>query len=442
MQMTRRLTTLILLAALGVPAPAAAQTRLTLPEAIARARSQNLDVRSAAAAEREAAQRVTQARAGYFPKVDVTESWQRGNQPVFVFSSLLAQRRFTAADFSLDALNHPAAIGNFRAAVMVEQSLLDRTTQANVRAAGIGRDMATTGRTLINIDLAADVTDAYGHVLVAAAAKQSAAAAVEAARADRELAGNRRDAGLVTDADVLQLDVHVARTRQQQIRAESDERITRARLNQVMGEPLDSTFTLDPTPAPDAPETTALLSLEAEALKNRPDVTLVTLQEQLARAALTAARAAYLPQVTAQGGWELNGGHWGTRASGWVVGTVVRLNVFRGFADQARLAEAREQTTRRALEREKVETAARLDVRIALARLDAARASEAVGRAIVAHARESQRIVRDRYEGGLTDVASLLRAAEAVVQAETQQTAAQVDVLVQTAALERALGRP
>ena len=133
----------MLLAALGVAAPAAAQTRLTLPEAIARARSQNLDVRSAAAAERAAAQRVTQARAGYLPKVDATESWQRGNQPVFVFSSLLAQRRFTAADFALDALNHPAAIDNFRAAVMVEPPLFDRATRANVRAAGLGRDMAS-----------------------------------------------------------------------------------------------------------------------------------------------------------------------------------------------------------------------------------------------------------------------------------------------------------
>ena len=89
----------------------------------------------------------------------------------------------------------------------------------------------------------------------------------------------------------------------------------------------------------------------------------------------------------------------------------------------------------------KAETAARLDVHVAVARLDAARASEAVGRAAVEQARESRRIIRDRYEAGLTDVASLLRAAEAVVQAETQQTAAQVAVLTETAALERALGR-
>ena len=439
--MIRRPASYLLVAVLGLAWPAVAQTPLTLTEAIARARTQNPDAGSTAAAEREAAQRVTQARAGYWPTVDVVESWQRGNQPVFVFSSLLAQRQFTAADFALGALNHPDALDNYRSAVMVEQSLFDGATRANVAAAGIGHDMATVNRLMVDHDLAASVTTAYGRVLVAAAARQSTAAAVETAGADRSLAGNRRDAGLVTDADVLQLDVYVARTREQQIRATSDERIARAQLNQLLGEPLGEAFALDRSPTASVIDATDLASLEAEALKNRPDVTLAVLQEQLAGAARTAARAAFLPHVTAQAGWEFNGGGWNARTSSWVVGAVARVNVFRGFADTARLVEAREQTTRRTLEREKAETAARLDVYVAVARLDAARASEAVGRAAVEQARESRRIVRDRYEAGLTDVASLLRAAEAVVQAETQQTAAQVAVLTETAALERTLGR-
>ena len=102
-----------------------------MSEAIARTKAHNPDAGSAAAAEREAAERVTQVRGGYFPKVDVAESWQRGNHPVFVFSSLLAQRQFTATDFALDALNHPVATDNFRTAFSVEQSLFDRTTSAN-----------------------------------------------------------------------------------------------------------------------------------------------------------------------------------------------------------------------------------------------------------------------------------------------------------------------
>src|SRR4026209_2799886 len=106
-EMIRRPATYLLVAVLGLAVPADAQTPLTLTEAIARARAQNADAGSSAAVEREAAQRIRQARAGYLPKVDVIESWQRGNQPVFVFSSLLAQRQFTAADFRPCGPHHP-----------------------------------------------------------------------------------------------------------------------------------------------------------------------------------------------------------------------------------------------------------------------------------------------------------------------------------------------
>lgn len=419
-----------------------AQAPLSLADAIARARAHNPDVGAAAAAEQEAAARVAQARSGYFPHVDAAESWERGTSPVFAFSARLAQRRFTGDDFALDAINRPAATDDFRTAVSVEQPLFDRATVANVRAAAIGREMAATARRIVGQDLADAATDAFGRVLIAAAMARSAAAAVETARADRELAGNRRDAGTVTDADVLQLDVYLARTLEQQVQAISDERIARARLNQLTGEPLGTTFALDATPPAIAIDVTRPEDLEAEAVENRPDIALAGLQERLAAAAVDAARAAFLPQVAGQAVWELDGRTWNTRASSWMAGVVVRINLFRGLTDQARLAEARAQTTRRAHERRAAETLARLEVQIALARLEAARASEAVGRAAADQARESRRIIRDRYESGLADAATLLRAAEAIQQADAQQIAARVGVLTATATLQRATGRP
>jgi outer membrane protein TolC len=437
-----RIVVLLLFVTVSGALPASAQSSLSLVEAIRRAQTNNPDVGSAAAAEREAAERVTRARGGYFPRVDIEESWQRGNLPPFVFSSRLAQRQFSASDFALDALNHPAAADNFRAVLFLEQSLFDRTTSANVRAASIGRDMAAIGRQLVDQDLTSAVTDAYGRVLIAAATVRSAAAMVETARADRELAGNRRDAGRVTDADVLQLDVYLARTLEQQVQATLDERIARARLNQLMGEPLNAIFSLDLTPQSIAIDITNPEGLEEEALKHRPEVALARRQEELAAATVDAARAAFLPQVAAQVGWELNGGAWNSRASSWQAGVVARFNLFHGLADKARLGEARAQAARRAHELEKAETMARLDVQIAIARLEAARASEAVGRAAADRARESRRIIRDRYESGLTDAATLLRSADDVLQAEAQQIAARVNLLTATATLQRAIGRP
>ena len=132
--MIRRLWIPALLLAAST-ATAWAQPRLTLADAIARAQTRNLDARSAELAQRQAALRLTQARAGYLPTVDLTESWQRGNQPVFVFSSLLAQRQFAASNFAIDVLNRPEALGNFRTAATLEQGLFDPATRAGVRAA-------------------------------------------------------------------------------------------------------------------------------------------------------------------------------------------------------------------------------------------------------------------------------------------------------------------
>jgi len=433
---------LFLLVAIGVPSPAIGQTRLTLTEAIARARSNNLDVRAAAGAEREAGARVSEVRGSYLPKVDLVESWQRSDQPVFVFSSLLAQRQFTAANFAIDTLNHPQATNNFRTAVTLDQPIYSPSTAASLRTARLGHAIAGKQRVVLNQTLAVDVADAYGRVLVAMPAKQAAAAAVAAATADREIAGNRRDAGRATDADVLQVDVYLARVREQEIRADADERIARATLNELMGVSLDSNFELDVAPPSSAAVAPAdVASLEAQALADRPELQIAALEEQMASAARDSARAAFLPQVSAQAGWEFNGAQWDSRASGWLVGAVARVNLFQGLADRARLTEATEQGKRRALEREKAQRAVRLQIRTALARLDEATARETAGRATVAQARESQRIIRDRYESGLADVVALLRAAEAVQEANARQTAAQVDVVLARATLDRALGK-
>jgi outer membrane protein TolC len=427
---------------LTAAAPVRAQTPLTLQDAVARAVAGNPDARIAALTEQEASHRVTQARAGYLPRVDAVEGWQRGNLPVFAFGSLLNQRRFTAADFALDALNHPDPIDNFRVAVGAEQAVYDGgATRARVRAAQLGVQLAASGRVGVRQALAVAATEAYGAVLQAEASRGAAAAALEAAEADLKRTRDRRDAGVVTDADVLSVEVHRASVEEARLRASLAADIARADLNRVMGEPLDALFALAP-PAMLPPDALPpLATLEEEALAKRPELHQARLMVDLAGAQVSEARAGYLPQVFAQIGWEGNGGQWDRRSGSWIAGAGVRINVFRGFSDKARVAEATESARRRELERERAATAVRLDVRSAVSRLQTSRAREALARSVVAQATERQRIVRDRYEQGLADVTALLQAAEAVMQAEEQQIRARVDALVDTASLDRVLGR-
>jgi outer membrane protein TolC len=417
-----------------------AQEPLSLADAIAAARTGSPTVRAARAGEAEAASRLQEATAGWWPRVDFSEQWQRGNMPVYVFGALLSQRRFTEANFAIDALNHPDPVSNHRASLTVEQPLFSPEVAAGRRAALVGRDLARAGRDAVERDAVVAVTTAYGQALVAQAAGRAAKAAVQAAEDDLRRTRDRRSAGLVTDSDVLSIDVYLAQARARAIEADSQARIAMAALNRAMGRPLDREYVLAVALPAHAPAE-SMDALETAALAARPEAHQAALAERLAGVQHDAARMALLPQLGWQGGYEWNGESFGERAGGWMVGAGVKVNLFRGMGDRARIAAADKAMERARADREAAESAIRLDVRSSALRLESARARLEVGRAAVAQARESQRIIRDRYENGLAGVGDVLRAAQASLDAEMQQTAAEADVITGVAALDRAVGR-
>jgi outer membrane protein TolC len=393
-----------------------------------------------AAAIDEADARIRRAQAGFWPRVELTETVQRGNQPVFVFSSLLSQRRFSAANFAIPALNHPDPVTNTRTAVALEQPIFNGgLTRLGVQAAEFERAAATASRDAAEQDLAFRAAQAFVQVLQLEATARAADAAVAAGESDRQRAGARRDVGLVTEADVLAVDVHLADMRQRQIAASGDLAVARMQLAEAVGLPLtDSVAPVRPVSRSPSPGGDALVR---EALTAHPLVRQADVHMQLADNGRRTARAALWPTVGVQTGWEFNGATLGAQQSSWVIGAEVRFNVFRGFSDSARITEAGYAHARATAERERVERRLEVDIRAAMAQLAAARARADAGRAALTQAQESQRIIRNRYESGLATVTDVLRAAEAVLDAESRATAADMDVILQTVAMDRALGR-
>ena len=431
-----------LLALLATPGWTSAQTPLTLADAVARAARNNPAVRAARAAEVEATSRIDQARSVFFPRVDVSESWQRGNQPVFVFGTLLGQHRFAADNLDLVALNQPDPISNVRTSFGVEQMVFDAgQMSAGVHVAELASQMAALGSRDVGQSLKVAATQAYGLVLMAQAQRRAADSAIAAAMEDVSRAERRRDAGMVTEADVLALQVHLSQMRQRAITAVGQETVARAQLNEVMGEPIETAFQLqEPLPLARAADVEAPVT-ERDALKNRIDVARSALQARIASAQVSAARSAWLPRAFLQGAYDLNGSSLASQVSSWTVGAVVRWNLFAGGADAAQLRETRAAQDRAQAEREQVEAHARVEWRSALARLDESLARGDVAFGARAQARESQRIIRDRYDAGLASVNDVLRAAAAVLDADLQYTGALVDQLVSRALVDRARGQ-
>jgi hypothetical protein len=116
--------------------PLTAQEALTLRRAVDLALQSHPLVAAADAGEKEGEARIRHARSGYLPRIHFSESLQRGNNPVFVFSSLLNQRQFSQGNFSLASLNRPDALNNYQSRLTVEQVLFDSgQTSRGVEAA-------------------------------------------------------------------------------------------------------------------------------------------------------------------------------------------------------------------------------------------------------------------------------------------------------------------
>jgi outer membrane protein TolC len=424
--------------ALSVPATAQGPM-LTMDEAVARTLARNPATRAAAAGADEARARAREVTAGYLPRVDAVEGWQRGDHPVFVFSSSLGQRRFTAEQFAIDLLNNPEPLSNHRAALVVEQTIFDPGLAARTRGARAGVEIATLAGARVNADLRLAAVTAYAAAVAAHARYAAAGTAADAAAEDLRRTAARRDSGLETEANVLALRVHASAVAARRVQAEADESVARAELNALMREPLDALFVF-PQLRPVDVSPDELPTLEARAIAGRPELREAAGRRTQAAAARTAARASLLPRVVAQAALEANGRSFGSRASAWAAGLELRWTLFNGGANLAQVQAAAAAEARLAADEETVRTRVLLDVRKAQAAHRAATARELTGRRMVEQARESQRIIRDRYDAGLASAGDLLRAADTIQQADADRIAALADLHVSLASLARAAG--
>lgn len=427
---------------LGFPYPVAAQTPLTLREAVAIALEENPERRAAQAEQRAASAGIGEARADLLPHLTFYESATRGNDPVYAFGTKLRQQRFDQLDFALERLNAPTPVNNFATRFEATWNLFD------TRRSWLGLERAeqleeAAGRRLERTEqeLVFRVTESYFGLLLALKEKQVAEEAVQTARANLNRTQDRYEAGLAVQSDLLSARVHLAATDQELIRAANGVEIARVRLNHELGVEAGSVFepveVLAERPLPLG----AMEVLEAQALDHRPDLGNLRLQEAAQQTSLRMARAEFGPRVNLVAAWEAdNPSFLGNGGTNWLGAIEVQFDIFQGGSRRARLAREQALHNRIGSLRELLESAVRLEVRRAYLEQDAARRQVDVVRAAVDEAQESLRIIQDRYETGLTTITDLLRAEETVTRTRTRYWEAVYRRQTSYAALELAAG--
>jgi outer membrane protein len=442
----RLIFALLLLGTLGTSASAQVTSgpsgELALGDAVKLALERHPALRAAGSQAAAAAAGVDQALAGFLPRVDFSEGFARGDNPVYAFGTLLNQGRFTAADFAVDKLNHPDPISNWRTNIGGSVPLfMGGRTILGYQQAQLGRESAERGRARVEHEVIFGVVRAYYGILLAQEAQATVEASVRTAEANLAAAEARNEAGVAVASDVLAARVRLARLKEEAIAAANQVKLARSGLNEAMGVALDRSYTitghLDLVPL----QHDRLEGLEEQALQYRPDYRQAVLEEQRLEKEVLRAKGAFLPTMHFVGNYEINNQRFTSEGQdSWTVGVVLNLNLFNGGADRARLAEAQANQQRAAALRERLANAVGLEVHDAFLALQTARDRVMVAKDAVTQAEESLRIVQDRYDTGLTTIVELLDNETALTAARTNLTRTLYDATVGQAKLDLSLG--
>jgi outer membrane protein len=422
--------------ALAAPPP------LTLGEAMLLALKHNPALAAAGMTVETAEANLAKARARFLPKLNFGETYNFSNNPTQVFMSKLNQRVFTNQDFLLDNLNNPNAYGDFRTGLVLNQPLFQAgQAYLGYKQAGLRREMAAAYVLSSRQQLMFQVTQAYFGLQLAQERLKVVRQARQTAAAHLKIVQTRFKAGTVMQSDVLSAQVHLAKLTQEEMTAASQVKIARSALSTVVGLPAVGSRTLAPAPKEPAPLPPNLDDLQRTAKEKRPDLKQLELAARVAQQEYTKARYNYLPRLHVVAEYDVDQRRlFGSSADSYTVMALLNFNLFNGLADLAQVRESRAQEAQaRDLKRD-LEDRVRHQVTEAILNLKTAHARLRVAQAAVAQAKESLRLIRLRYEAGLTILLDLLNAEDAMKNASLSRVEALFDTYLAQAGLEVALG--
>ncbi|MEW6660505.1 MAG: TolC family protein [Thermodesulfobacteriota bacterium] len=422
-------------------APAASPS-LTLGEAMLLALKHNPGLQAAGMSVETAEADLAKARARFLPQVNFTEGYTFSDSPTQVFMSKLNQRVFTQQDFLINNLNNPKPFGNFRAGVSMFQPLFQAgEAYLGYRQARLGQEMAGAYVLSVRQQVLFQVTQAYFGLQLARESFRVRRQAKETAARHLKIAQARFRDGSVIKADVLSAEVQLARLTQEELSAASQVQIAQSALGTVLGRPGEGNRDLAPAPREPAPLPPQLADLQQKAQEKRPDLKRLELAARVAQQEYQKARLNYLPRLKVVAEYDVDQRRlFGSSADSYTVMALLNLNLFNGLADLARVRETRAKETQAREFKRELEDRVRHQVTESILNLKTAHERLQVARAAVAHARESLRLIRLRYEEGLTILVDLLTAEDALKNAELGQVTALFDTYLAQAGLDLALG--
>ena len=430
------LASLIVIAFAALRAAGSETGALTLDDCLRLAADNHPALTAAAAGVTAANESVGEARAPYWPQVDLSTGYHRWQQRAFLPSGLTIPGR------PIPEIVGP--LNDWTGGLYSQMTLFDfGERRAGLDAARDRWKGAQAESEATRGDIRLEVQSAFYGLAAAQDLSGVAERNLKRMEGHLALAQARHDAGAVPQADVLRVRAEVASARLQLIDTRSRVRTATGRLNTSMGRPAELPLIIAP-PAVDS--STALAtdidSAVRQAIASRPELKAEQLRVAAARAGVEGARAARAPKLRADGSYGVNDTAFLPETKVWQVGLSVDLPVFDAGSRAHALARSKAELTREQAAFDTRVLQVRQEVWAALTELERARDSIAANETNVQASEESLRVVRERYQSGAALITDLLDTQTALASAEASLAQARWNYLAACAAYDRAVGRP
>jgi outer membrane protein TolC len=437
--MNRTILGLSLCVAFSVSGSAQEPVRLTLAEALERARQTSPRLSELSDLERAAEARLRGARAEKAPQVDLSASYFRNSD--------VPELTITVPDGATRTI-FPNIPDSYRLHAGASLPLwTGGRIEGLIAAADRERQAAGEDRTGADRDLILETSVAYWSLVTARESERVLREAVASYEAHLTDARNRFEMGTVANNEVLSVQVERDRAELARLQAENAADVSNANLVRLTGlPPGTSVEPVEPLAVPPAdPEATE--ALVESAFASRPELRALEERIAAARANVLVRRAVSRPQVGLSLGYDYANPN--TRIlplrdefeATWTAGVTLGFTAWDGGRVAASVAEAEARADALEKQLEDRRSRLRLEVTQRALELSTARAALAVAGRSIEAARENVRVAADRYREGVIPSSELLDAETALLRAGLDQTEAVTRLRIALANLDRAVGR-
>lgn len=400
----------------------------TLTAAWTTALEHNHQIKAAAANTSALEQQLQSAQGQRLPELNINTGYTQYSQSPTAIAS-----------FNGDTTQFPTAqAGSAKAQAMVTMPVYTSgRIDNNIKSAESSVEAAQQQEITSELNLKMQVAEAYIAVLRAKSAVNVAQSHVDSLRADSKDVLDRFDQGIVASNDVLAATVELANAEQQQTKVNLQLDNAKSLYNRLLDRNLTTEFSLDEH-LPDAP-TGTLDELTRNALKQRPELTLVNAQIDALEQQAASVNATRLPQVNVNGGYQYQQNRYQAHEGLWVAGINMDWKLFDGSTGYKTDA-LKSQAIALKEQRDDLSSLMMLQVRQAWLEIEETKKRLATAEKTINLADENVKVATDRYQQGLSIHTEVLAAENSRLTSHDNLNNARYDMALARLRLRHAVG--